>query len=221
GNLSELAKADGATAGAAPAQAPSRVAPLSAEAYAVQFTRSHEEDEEFRYLEDLLGHRVARGDIASVYAQAVKELIKKGERVRFGACIKTHAGRRRGSANPRYVPAEVRRAVWQRDRGQCTFVSESGRRCEARGNVEFDHVKEFARGGEATVENIRLRCRGHNQYAAERTFGAGFMQRQRHAATLQGAGSRRRATPVEGDEPLLPHEEEVVPWLRELGCAAP
>src|SRR4029077_16977923 len=101
----ELARADGATAGAAPAQAPSRVAPLSAEAYAVQFTRSHDEDEEFRYLQDLLGHRVARGDIASVYAQAVKELIKKVEKVRFGACTKPpprHAGRGgRAAASPR------------------------------------------------------------------------------------------------------------------------
>jgi len=44
GNLPELARADGAVAAAVPAQAPARVAPLSSEAFAVQFTRSHEDD---------------------------------------------------------------------------------------------------------------------------------------------------------------------------------
>src|SRR5262249_46175953 len=56
-----------------------RVSPLSTEAYAVQFTRSREQDERFRYLQDLLGHRVGRGDIAEVYARAVEELIAKME----------------------------------------------------------------------------------------------------------------------------------------------
>ena len=66
-----------------------------------------------------------------------------------------------------------------RDGGQCTFVSEDGRRCSARSFLEYDHILEFARGGEATVQNLRLLCRAHNRYAAERTFGAGFMHEKR------------------------------------------
>jgi 5-methylcytosine-specific restriction endonuclease McrA len=37
--------------------------------------------------------------------------------------------------------------------------------------LEFHHVVPFADGGKATVENIELRCRSHNQYEAERWFG--------------------------------------------------
>ena len=44
-----------------------------------------------------------------------------------------------------------------------------------------------ARGGEATVEGIRLRCRAHNQYEAECTFGVGFMEAKREAARLAAA----------------------------------
>ena len=33
----------------------------------------------------------------------------------------------RRSTNPRHVPAEVKRAVWARDGGQCTFVGENGK----------------------------------------------------------------------------------------------
>ncbi len=41
-----------------------------------------------------------------------------------------------------------------------------------------------ARGGEATTDNLRLRCRAHNQYKAERTYGESFMRgkRERRAA---------------------------------------
>ncbi|MBI5711300.1 MAG: hypothetical protein HZC42_13530, partial [Candidatus Eisenbacteria bacterium] len=66
--------------------------------------------------------------------------------------------------------------------GQCTFVSDNGRRCPARTLLEFDHVEEVARGGRATVAGVRLRCRAHNQYGAECTFGADFMRHKREAA---------------------------------------
>jgi hypothetical protein len=42
-------------------------------------------------------------------------------------------------------------------------------------------VHPVARGGKATIENTRLRCRAHNQYEAERTYGAGFMREKREA----------------------------------------
>jgi len=88
----------------------------------------------------------------------------------------------------------VRRAVWERDGGQCTFVSESGRRCDARKPLEFDHVRELARGGESTVENLRLRCRAHNQYTAECTFGSEFMRHKRIAAAQCARGRAGPAT---------------------------
>ena len=205
-----------------------RVAPLSAEACAVQFTCSREADERFRYLQDLLGHQVSRADIAEVYDRAVKELIKRMERVRFGACDKP---RKSGgpSSDPRHIPAEVKRAVFKRDGGQCTYTSESGHRCEARGDVEFDHKIEVARGGGSTVDDVQLRCRGHNQFTAERTFGAGFMKAKREEAKAAAARrkaerervkAQRRAEREKRTEEsrLLPHELEVIPYLRKLGC---
>ncbi|HEX7126283.1 MAG TPA: HNH endonuclease, partial [Thermodesulfobacteriota bacterium] len=71
----------------------------------------------------------------------------------------------------RHIPAAVRRAVWARDGGRCAFVSRTGRRCTERGFLEFHHVRPYAAGGAATVENIELRCRAHNGYEAERMFG--------------------------------------------------
>ena len=64
----------------------------------------------------------------------------------------------------------VRREVWARDEGCCAFVGTNGR-CAERGFLELHHVVPFADGGEATVENLQLRCRAHNQHEAELWFG--------------------------------------------------
>jgi hypothetical protein len=94
--------------------------------------------------------------------------------------------------------------------------------------VEFDHIEAFARGGEATVDGIRLLCRAHNQYEAERTFGAEFMRHKRIAAAEARAAAKAHAK-REREEAAAAraraaeeqaHELEVVPWLRQLGYNA-
>jgi 5-methylcytosine-specific restriction endonuclease McrA len=148
----------------------------------------------------------------------VKALIAKMEHVRYGACERPRATSHRASDDPRRIPAHVKRAVWKRDGGQCTFVSESGHRCEARGDVEFDHVTEVARGGGATADDLRLRCRGHNQHTAEQTFGAGFMKAKREEAKVAAARQRAERGRQAEESRLQPHQIEVLPWLEQLGC---
>ena len=58
------------------------------------------------------------------------------------------AGPSAGSAQPphrarrsRYIPAPVRREVWRRDGGRCSYVDpHSGRRCGSRFLLELDHI---------------------------------------------------------------------------------
>src|SRR5207247_4630763 len=134
----------------------------------------------------------------------------------------------RPSPDPRHVPAHVKRAVWERDGGQCTFTSDSGRRCPARTRLEFDHVDEVARGGRASVAGIRLRCRAHNQYGAECTFGAEFMRHKREAAQRKAEARRQEMAARAADEErrnavqteAKAAAREVIPWLRALGFSA-
>ena len=44
-------------------------------------------------------------------------------------------------------------------------------RCNERRFVEFHHVDPYALGGEASVDNIQLRCRRHNDYEGRLHFG--------------------------------------------------
>ena len=72
----------------------------------------------------------------------------------------------------------MKRAVWERDGGRCTFVSESGHRCESRTRLEYDHVEPVAQGGQATVKDLRLRCRAHNQLRGRAGIRAGLHERE-------------------------------------------
>jgi hypothetical protein len=71
----------------------------------------------------------------------------------------------------RHIPNAVKRAVWRRDGGQCAFVAVTGRRCSERNFLELHHIRPYALDGSATVGNISLRCRRHNQYEADLLFG--------------------------------------------------
>jgi len=64
----------------------------------------------------------------------------------------------------RYIPAAVRREVWRRDQGCCSYVDpHSGRRCSSRYRLEIDHIVPFALGGASEVLNLRLHCRAHHR----------------------------------------------------------
>jgi hypothetical protein len=120
---------------------------------------------------------------------------------------------------------EVKRAVWERDGGRCTFVGTGGKRCDARAPLEFDHVDPLARGGQATVDGIRLLCRAHNQYAADRVLGSEFMRGKRQQARERRLKARAEAKAAGEQERArsaaeAASQQEVIPWLRALGCNA-
>jgi hypothetical protein len=83
----------------------------------------------------------------------------------------------------RHIPDAIKRAVYERDGGRCTFTDERGRRCGETGALEFDHVDGFARTHRHDVDGIRLLCRAHNQHAAVQVYGRAFMERARAPPT--------------------------------------
>jgi hypothetical protein len=170
------------------------VTPLAPERFALQVTIGRETHDKLRRAQELLSHTVPSGDVAEVLDRALGALIHELEKRKFAATSKPRASAR-SSANPRYIPAQVKRAVRERDGERCTFVSDTGVRCASRKLREFDHIQEVARGGTACVSGIRLRCRAHNQYAAERTFGASFVDEKRRAAVATRTASPAAAPP--------------------------
>ena len=77
--------------------------------------------------------------------------------------------------NSRHIPPAVRDQIYPRDKGRCTFVGANGKRCNSTWDLEVDHVVPVARGGDNSPGNLRLLCRKHNIYRAEREYGRGLM----------------------------------------------
>ncbi|MEI9950186.1 MAG: hypothetical protein WDO74_14720 [Pseudomonadota bacterium] len=98
----------------------------------------------------------------------------------------------------RRCPAAVARAVFLRDGQQCSYVSPDGRRCSAHRCLELDHVEPWAVGGEGMVENLRLRCRAHNQRYARQYFGKSRVEAAIQHSRRQHAAAQR---PGKADQP--------------------
>lgn len=139
--------------------------------YKVQFTADQDTYDKLCKAQALMRHENPYGLIAPIVNKALTLLITDIERRRLGLVERPRRSAKAQVPQSRHIPAEVRRAVWTRDGGQCSFVGAS-ERCGERGRLEFHHVRPFAEGGPATVENIELRCRAHNAYEAELAFGA-------------------------------------------------
>ena len=194
------------------------------ERYHVQVTVSKSTHDKLRHAQALLSHAVSRGDVAQVIDRALDALIARLERRKVGAVRcprKTVTEMARPQRRRRYIPAGIGRAVWERDQGQCTFVGANGKRCSSRRFLEFDHVEPVARGGKTSVAGMRLRCRAHNQYEAERVFGHDFMRQKRDEARIAARKSREAKIAATQARPNDSGQEQfmdVMAGLRALGC---
>ena len=126
------------------------------------------------------------GDLASVIDAAVTEKLEKLEAKRYGTTKSPRKSLEETDTTPtsHYIPAPVRRVVYERDEGQCTFIGVDGRRCTETTPLEFHHIHPYGRGGDHNPSNICLRCRAHNLYQAELDYGKEVMDRYRSSGQV-------------------------------------
>jgi hypothetical protein len=176
------AEATSASAPQGPAKPP-RVSPLSPDRYQVQLTASKELKDKIEKAKALLRHQVPSGDLSTILDKALSALIEKVERQRFGVGRKPRSKKiPEKRAKSRHVPDAIKRAVYERDEGRCTFVGPNGVRCEEKCFLELDHLDGYARKPEHRVSRLTLRCFCHNQYAAELMYGTQWMAERRKGA---------------------------------------
>jgi 5-methylcytosine-specific restriction endonuclease McrA len=182
----------------APRASPPRVEPVAEDRWSVRVTLDAEAKAELETLKALLSHKIPNGDLTAVLREAIRcgierhgkrkgatSLAQPRRQAEVGNAKSDHGA---GQPNSRHIPAAVRRDVWKRDGGRCTFVGPDGCRCDSRWQLEFDHIIPAALGGTSTVGNVRLRCRGHNMLHAERIYGRERMdQFRKPASTIAGA----------------------------------
>ena len=155
---------------ARPVTRPADIKPINEDQFSVRFTARESTWDMLQAAQDLLRHAVPNGDVAEIFDRALRLLLEDLARKKFAATARPRASK---GTHPdsRDLPAWLLRAVWVRDCGRCAYVGATGRRCSARGGLEFHHVRPYAEGGKATLDNIRLHCKAHNLHETTEFYG--------------------------------------------------
>jgi hypothetical protein len=153
-----------------------RVEPLSEQRHRIEFTASTALRKKIERIADLMRHANPKGDLEIIFDRAADLLLAELEKQRLGKTKRP----RKSTGREDGVSQEVRRAVFERDGERCTFQSEDGERCPATTLLELDHIDPDAMGGPSTVENLRVRCRPHNKWYAEKTYGREHIEERIH-----------------------------------------
>jgi hypothetical protein len=181
--------------------------------------------EELAAVGALLSHAVPSGKTADVLLHVLRAQRKVLERRRHGsprrkqpkaAAVEVKATAP-ATENDRYIAAEVRRVVFEREGGSCAFVGEDGRRCGSKRWLEYHHREPFACGGPATADNLTLYCHAHNKLQAKRDFGEAHVLKKSAVAGLVRLGCRRKEAEaaVRVAMERLPREADLAAVVRE------
>ena len=153
--------------------------PLAPGRYRLQVTLDETTYQKLKQLQDLLAHQLPNGDAAVIVGRALDALLTQVRKSKAGITDQPRARKLSATRRVRWIPAAIRREVWRREEGRCSFVGADGHRCNATRGLEFAHVEAWAKGGAHSASNLCLRCRAHNAWEADRDFGARFMAARR------------------------------------------
>ena len=154
---------------------PELVAPQT---YRLQINCSPDTWQKLHRVQELMRNTIPDGDPSRIFETAVALLLAHLEKRKFAKVKHPRTAPPAPSTNPRRYPAELKRQVAERDGYRCGFVGTRGR-CTETERLEFHHRIPVAAGGQATLENLELRCRAHNVYEGELVFGKAAMRRRR------------------------------------------
>jgi hypothetical protein len=168
------------------------IVPLSAEVRRLHFNVGTQVVRKLEAARDGLSHAIPGASMEQVLEAALDLLLEKQARARglvkqprtklpepaLAAPSSANAEPLHRREGPREaIPAAVRRAVWERDGGRCSWPLDGGGCCGSTHRLELDHVVPWARGGESTPSNLRVTCAAHNRHAARHAFGTRCIER--------------------------------------------
>ena len=114
-------------------------------------------------IKSLRAHKNPNMSYADLIEDMSDYMLKKIDLSRATPMKKTKAPAR-SEVVSRYIPSHIKRAVWQRDQGQCTYRSElNQQRCGSKHLLQIDHIIQFSQGGPNSMTNLRLLCHAHHR----------------------------------------------------------
>jgi hypothetical protein len=144
---------------------------LNAKETEIRFTAGQNLMEKFERLKNLMGHKSDAQTYAGLFEELADLALKKLDPMEKPTVVPP-SETKSSTGETRYIPEKLKRAIWQRDKGRCSYVDpESGKRCESKHALQYEHIVPFGRGGKSTFGNLKLLCVSHNQLAAIQAYG--------------------------------------------------
>jgi len=81
-----------------------------------------------------------------------------------------------GKGKSRYIPSEVRERVLVRAGHQCEYRAKDGTRCSSKTGLQIEHSRPFAIYRSHEERFLKVLCRRHNLFQAERVYGSEFIR---------------------------------------------
>jgi hypothetical protein len=176
-----------------PSPSPNVLEPARTDVFNFRFSADRDFREKFERLAEVLGIENPLKNMAEVFERAVDfSLEKKDPKRKLERRLKKE--RERGAeqvqsrpdeisetgeeekAESRYISSEVRERVFARAGYQCQFEGPDGTRCSSRTGLEIEHELPFAIYRSHDERRLKVLCRRHNLFQAERVYGAAFIQ---------------------------------------------
>ncbi|GMR22435.1 MAG: hypothetical protein BMS9Abin37_0784 [Acidobacteriota bacterium] len=179
---------------APPKSSPTILQPATPDEFNFIFSADRDFKDKFERLAEVLGVENAQKHMADILEKALdvalekKDPKKKLERRRKRDKKREGSSKTKSRSNEmakddepvksRYISSEVSERVRVRANYQCQYRASDGTRCSARTGLQIEHVRPFGNFRSNDERFLELLCAQHNALAAERIYGAAFIQRK-------------------------------------------
>ena len=158
--------------------------PLGAQRYALKLQIAEALKNKLERLAEVLGLANSPANLEALLEKAVDFMLERKDPARKSASpalAKAEAKKPAAAKKPApakgcklariYIPQTSRRLLLKEAGHRCEYQSPSGKRCDARSQLELDHKHPLALGGGNELANLQVLCSQHNKRKAEREFG--------------------------------------------------
>ena len=173
-----------------PKSSPTILQPARPDEYNFRFAADRDFKDKFERLAEVLGVENAQKHMADILETALdialdkkdpkKKLARRNKRANSSKAKSrsNEIPKNDEPAKSRTIPSEVSERVHARANYECEYRAPDGRRCSARTGLQIEHVRPFGIYHSNDERFLNLLCAAHNGLAAERIYGAAFIQRK-------------------------------------------
>ncbi len=160
-----------------------RATPQSNDTVRLEINLTREQFDKLQSIKSLLSHQIPDQNTGKILELLFDQFLNKNTFTKSNSMTKSFMDcqkyaedsdvesnddiKTKKATHNRYIPVEVKKALFKKAQGCCEFVNEKGVRCRSRYKLQVDHyLTPFSQGGDHSLINLRIHCSAHNAFRA-------------------------------------------------------